>query len=403
MLQQRTSPPKLSNEHRFLRWATAVILLMAAGFGAWRWYEISVHRAAAKPTPVIAPVPVGIADAQRSDFRMYLNGLGFVQAWNTVIIRTRVDGQIDKVAFKEGEDVSKGDLLVQIDPRPFQAALDQALAKKKTDESLLENSKRDLVRYTTVGTLAVTQQQIDTQRAVVAQQESQLKNDQAVIDNAQVQLGYTTIKAPLSGRIGFRSVDQGNIVHAGDPNGVASIAQIQPIAVIFTAPEEELGRINTALKGGPLPVIAYSSDGKTELDRGMLALIDNQVDITTGTIRLKAQFPNKDHKLWPALTVATRLLIQTLHNVVVVPDTAIQRGPNGLYAYVVDDDGKAQMRNVKVGPIEDGRAVVLEGVDAGQHVVTSGYYRLQPGSAVEIRQPNNDEAANQRSTDVRQP
>lgn len=334
---------------------------------------------------------------------MYLNGLGFVQAWNTVIIRTRVDGQIDKVAFKEGEDVSKGDLLVQIDPRPFQAALDQALAKKKTDESLLENSKRDLVRYTTVGTLAVTQQQIDTQRAVVAQQESQLKNDQAVIDNAQVQLGYTTIKAPLSGRIGFRSVDQGNIVHAGDPNGVASIAQIQPIAVIFTAPEEELGRINTALKGGPLPVIAYSSDGKTELDRGMLALIDNQVDITTGTIRLKAQFPNKDHKLWPALTVATRLLIQTLHNVVVVPDTAIQRGPNGLYAYVVDDDGKAQMRNVKVGPIEDGRAVVLEGVDAGQHVVTSGYYRLQPGSAVEIRQPNNDEAANQRSTDVRQP
>jgi membrane fusion protein, multidrug efflux system len=385
MLKQLTPPPRRSRLRRFFRATAFTILLVAAGFGGWRWYETNAHRAAGKPATAPTAAPVDTATAQRTDFPVYLSGLGVAQAWNTVVIRTRVDGQIDKVAFKEGETVHQGDLLLQIDSRPFQAALDQALAKKTLDEALLANSKRDLVRYTTVGTLAVTQQQIDTQRALVQQQQAQIKSDQGAIDNAQVQLGYTTINAPIAGRIGFRLVDQGNIVHAGDPTGVAAIAQIEPIAVVFTAPEEQLPRINDALNSGPLPVIAYTSDGKTELDKGTLALVDNQVDATTGTIRLKAEFPNTKHKLWPALTVATRLLIETLHDVVVIPDVAVQRGPDGLYAYVVGEDGKAQMRKLEVGVIQDGRAVIAQGISVGDRVVTSGYYRLQPGSPIELR------------------
>lgn len=384
-------PTKPSKLRRFLRGLTFAVLLVAAGIGSYRWYEFSARQSAGKPQAAIAPVPVDIATAGRADFPVYLNGLGVAQAWNTVVVKTRVDGQIDKVAFKEGETVHRGDLLAQIDPRPYQATLDEALATEAHDQALLDNSKRDLLRYTTVGTLAVSQQQIDTQRALVQQQEAQLKHDQATIDNARVQLGYTTITAPISGRIGFRIVDQGNIVHAGDMGGIASIAQLEPIAVIFTAPEEEVPRINEALKArGPLPVIAYTSDGKTELDRGTLALVDNQVDATTGTIRLKGEFPNGEHKLWPSLTVATRLLIDTQRNVVVIPDVAVQRGPNGLYAYVIDKDGKARMRTLKVGHIQDGQAVIAQGIAPGERVVTSGYYRLQPGSLVEIHHGADD-------------
>lgn len=332
-----------------------------------------------------APVPVDVAAAEREDFPVYLNGLGVAQAWNTVTIRVRVDGQIDKINFQEGQMVNQGDLLLQIDPRPYQAALDQAAAKKALDEALLANSKHDLERYSKVGTLAVSQQQIDTQAALVKQQEAQVKADQGAIDNAQVQLGYTTITAPIAGRMGFRLVDRGNIVHANDQTGVAVITQIQPIAVVFTAPEEELPRINTALKGGPLPVTALTSDGKAELDKGTLALVDNQVDIATGSIRLKAKFDNPDLKLWPGLTVATRLQIETLKSSVVVPDIAVQRGPDGLFVYVVGDGNKVEMHKVDASVIQDGKAVINSGIDAGQRVVTSGSYRLQPGTPVEIR------------------
>jgi len=369
-----------------LRGLAFTIVLVAAGLGLLRWYEASQHRSAAPAHTAAQAVPVDVVTATRTDFPDYLNGIGVAQAWNTVLVRTRVDGQIDKVAFKEGQMLHRGDLLVQIDPRPYRAALDEAVATKSHDEALLENSKRDLVRYTTVGTLAVSQQQIDTQRALVQQQQAQVNRDQGVIDNARVQLGYTSISAPISGRVGFRLVDEGNIVHASDTGGIASIAQLEPIAVIFTAPEEELPRINEALKAGPLPVTAYTSDGKTELGSGNLSLVDNQVDAATGTIRLKAEFPNRDHKLWPSLTVNTRLLLNTLHGVVVVPDIAVQRGPEGLYAYVVDKDGKAQMRRLKVSHIEDGRALIQQGIEPGERVVTSGYYRLQPGSKVEIRE-----------------
>lgn len=374
------------SKHRQLgRMLLFSLALFAGLFGVWRWHVAGGEHRAAAPSSAPAAVPVDVATAQRADFPVYLNGIGVAQAWNMVTIRTRVDGQIEKVAFKEGGIVKQGDLMLQLDPRPLQAALDQAEAKLVIDQALLENGKRDLERYTTVGTLAVTQQQIDTQRALVKQQEAQIKSDRGAIDSARVQLGYATITAPIGGRVGFRMVDEGNIVHASDAAGIASIAQLEPIAVVFTVPEEQLVRVNDALKAGALPVVAYNTDGKTQLDVGTLAVIDNQIDATTGTVRLKAEFPNRDHKLWPALTVATRLQVETLHDVVVVPDTAVQRGPAGLFAYVVDKDGKADTRKLTVGPIVDGRAVVTEGLDAGARVVTGGYDRLQPGSRVEIR------------------
>jgi multidrug efflux system membrane fusion protein len=373
-------------KRRVLRRVVWIAVIGLALAGGARWYaahKTSTHDTSAKTADVA--VPVDVAAAARRDFPVFLNGLGVTQAWNTVTIRVRVDGQIDKIGFKEGQMVKQGDLLLEIDPRPFQAALDQAVAKKALDETLLANSKRDLDRYNKVGTLAVSQQQIDTQAALVKQQESQVKSDQGAIDNAQVQLGYTTITAPISGRVGFRLVDKGNIVHAADPQGVAVITELQPIAVVFTAPEEELPRIIGALRSGPLPVTAYTSDGKTELDKGTLALVDNQVDTTTGSIRLKGKFANPDLKLWPGLTVSTRLQIETLKNVVVVPDLAVQRGPDGLFVYVVGADNKLALNKTVVGVMQDGMAVVTTGLEAGQRVVTSGAYRLQPGTLVEIR------------------
>jgi len=379
-----TSTTKRPSLARVLKRLVGVIVLLCLAAAAAHWYAAgSGKKDAAKAADT--PVPVDAALAERQDFPVYLNGLGVAQAWNTVTIRARVDGQIDKIAFQEGQMVKQGDLLLQIDPRPFQAILDQAVAKKVLDEALLANSKHDLERYAKVGTLAVSQQQIDTQAALVKQQEAQVKADQGAIDNAQVQLGYTTITAPLAGRMGFRLVDRGNIVHANDQQGVAVITQIQPIAVVFTAPEEELSRINEALKSGPLPVTALTSDGKTELDKGTLELVDNQVDTATGSIRLKGKFDNPDLKLWPGLTVATRLQVETLKNAVVVPDVAVGRGPDGLFVYVVGEDNKVEMHKVEASVIQDGKAVVASGVSEGQRIVTSGSYRLQPGTLVEIR------------------
>ena len=381
-------PSKPDHPHEGRRRRRAIVgvfvILVVAALGAAAWYR---HQGAVKDegsaTNAQARVTVDVATARRRDLPVILNGLGFVQGWNTVTIHTRVDGQIEKVAFEESQIVKQGDLLLQIDPRPFRAALDQATAKKAFDEAQLENSRRDLIRFKRVGTTANTQQQIDTQEALVAQQEAQIKVDQGVIDNAQVQLGYTTITAPMAGRMGFRLVDRGNIVHASDQQGVAVITQIQPIAVMFSAPEEELPRINSGLQSGPLPVTALTSDGKTELDKGTLELVDNQV--ATGTIRLKAKFDNVEEKLWPGLTVATQLQIDTLKDVVVVPIAAVQRGPSDLFAYVVDDEGKAQIAHLKTGESEEGLVAIKQGIEAGARVVTSGFYRLQPGAPLEIR------------------
>ncbi|MBS0232125.1 MAG: efflux RND transporter periplasmic adaptor subunit [Proteobacteria bacterium] len=355
--------------------------LAGGGYWAWRHYHPAQQKAAPHADEA---VPATVATAERRDFPVYLDSLGNVQAWNSVTVRSRVDGEIVKVAFDEGQFVKAGDLLIQIDPRPFQATLDQAVAKKGQDEANLTNMKRDLERFEKTGTLATTQQQIDTQRSAVKQQEELIKADQGAIDDDKVQLAYTTIKAPISGRIGFRLVDQGNIIHATDTGGVATIQQIQPIAVIFTEPEEQLPRILDKLKGGALPVEAYTSDRKRLLGRGELSLVDNQVDMTTGTIKLKAKFANGEKVLWPGLSVSTRLLINTEKNVVVIPDAAVQRGPDKLFAYVVGSNDKVQQRNLVVGEIQDGQAVIRSGVKPGERVVTSGYYRLQPGSKVQL-------------------
>jgi membrane fusion protein, multidrug efflux system len=360
-----------------------VFLAGLAGGGYWVWQHHRAETRTVEKNPD-ERVPVTVATAATKNFPLYLDSLGTVQAWNTVTVRSRVDGEITKVAFDEGQFVKAGDLLIQIDPRPYQAALDQAVAKKAQDEANLANLKRDLQRFEKVGTLATTQQQIDTQRSNITQQESLIKADTGAIANTQVQVAYTTITAPLSGRVGFRLVDQGNIIHAGDTGGVATIAQIQPIAVIFTEPEEELPRIQDGLKSGPLPVTAFTSDRKRELGKGELTLVDNQVDMTTGSIRLKGKFPNPERSLWPGLSVATRLQIKTENDVVVVPDAAVQRGPDKLFAYVVGPDNKAERRDLVVGEIQDGEAVIKSGVKAGEKVVTAGYYRLQPGSTVDL-------------------
>ena len=360
-----------------------VFLIAAiAGAGYFGWQKFAGHQAqTAEKAPAPRPVPVKIATVEKADFPVYLSGLGTVQGFNTVLVRTRVDGQINKIDFVEGQFVKQGDTLVEIDPRPFQAALDQAKAKKQQDEANLANANLDLQRFTRLGEFA-TKQQTDTQRALVAQLTAQIAADQAAIENAQTQLDYATVKAPISGVVGIRQVDVGNIVNSATQTGIVSIAQIEPITVIFTAPEEQLPEIQAALAVSPPKVIAMSTDGKKVLSQGTLALINNQVDTTSGTIRLKAVFDNKDHALWPGQSVSTRLLIRTLKDATVVPDDAVQHGNDGLYAFSVNAENKAELRKIKVTRSIDGRSVVDEGLSPGQQVITAGQYKVQPGTLV---------------------
>ncbi|HEY0850589.1 MAG TPA: efflux RND transporter periplasmic adaptor subunit [Bradyrhizobium sp.] len=366
---------------RTISWVLVIAAIAGAGYFGWQKFGVEHPAQAARKAPAPAPVPVKIASVEKADFPVYLTGLGTVQGFNTVLVRSRVDGQINKIDFKEGQFVREGDTLVEIDPRPYQAALDQAKAKKAQDEANLANAKLDLQRYTRLGEFA-TRQQTDTQRSQVAQLTAQIEADQAAIENTQTQLDYATVKAPISGIVGIRQVDVGNIVNAATQTGIVSIAQIEPIAVIFTAPEDQLPDIKAALAASPPKVIALSTDGKKELSTGTLALINNQVDTTSGTIRLKAVFDNKDHALWPGQSVSTRLLIRTLKGATVVPDDAVQHGNDGLYAYSVSADNKAEFRKIKVTSSIDGRSVVDEGLTPGEQVITAGQYKVQPGTLV---------------------
>ncbi len=372
-----------------------VLLIAAVGavgyFGWQRFRGPDAAKSESASSPRAVPVPVTIAPVEKADFPVYLTGLGTVQGFNTVVVRTRVDGQIDKIAFKEGQLVNQGDLLTQIDPRPFQAALDQAKAKKAQDEANLANANLDLQRFTRLGEFA-TRQQTDTQRSTVAQLTAQIAADDAAIFNAQTQLDYTSVKAPISGVAGLRQVDVGNIVNASTQTGIVSIAQIEPIAVIFTAPEEQLPYINEAQSAQPLKVIALTTDGKKSLADGKLSVVNNQVDTTSGTIRLKAVFDNKNHALWPGQSVSTRLLMKTLKDATVVPDDAIQHSTDGLYAYTVNQDNKAEVRKVRVTYSIDGRSVVDDGLSPGQQVITSGQVRVRPGTLVTTAVASSDPA-----------
>jgi membrane fusion protein, multidrug efflux system len=366
---------------RTIRWLLVIVAVAALGYYGLQRFNVASQTTASNAQKAPPAVPVTIAPVQKTDFPVYLTGLGTVQGFNTVTVRTRVDGQIDKVAFKEGQLVNQGDLLVEIDPRPYQATLDQAKAKKAQDEANLANANLDLQRYTKLGDFA-TRQQTDTQRSTVAQLTAQIASDDAAIFNAQTQLDYTQVKSPISGVAGLRQVDIGNIVNASTQTGIVSIAQIEPIAVIFTAPEEQLPYINEAQSVQPLKVIAITTDGKKPLAEGSLAVVNNQVDTTSGTIRLKAVFDNKDHALWPGQSVSTRLLVKTIKDATVAPDDAVQHGTSGLYAYAVNQDNKAELRKLKISYSIDGRSVVDSGLSPGEQVITAGQYKVQPGTLV---------------------
>jgi membrane fusion protein, multidrug efflux system len=377
---------------RTITWVLLIAVVAGGGYYGWSRYRAGQEAAAAANTKKAAPaVRVSTAPVQKSDFPVYLTGLGTVQGFNTVTVRTRVDGQIDKVAFKEGQMVNQGDLLVEIDPRPYQAALDAAKAKKIQDEANIANANLDLQRYTKLGEFA-TKQQTDTQRTTVQMLTAQIAADDAAIFNAQTQLDYTQVKAPISGVAGLRQVDIGNIVNASTQTGVVTIAQIEPIAVIFTAPEEQLPYINEGQASGQLKVIAITTDGKKPLAEGKLAVVNNQVDSTSGTIRLKGVFDNKDHALWPGQSVSTRLLVKTLKDATVVPDDAIQHGTEGLYVYAVNTDNKAELHKVKVSQSIDGKSVVDEGLSPGQQVITAGQYKVSPGTLVSTAVASSDPA-----------
>ncbi|MGY4505973.1 multidrug efflux system membrane fusion protein [Bradyrhizobium sp. GM24.11] len=376
---------------RPILWIVIIAAVAVGGYYGWQRFSASEAAKAqtAKGAPRAPAVPVSVAPVQKVDFPVYLTGLGTVQGFNTVQVRTRVDGQIDKIAFTEGQMVNQGDLLVEIDPRPFQAVLDQAKAKKAQDEANLANANLDLQRYTKLGEFA-TRQQTDTQRSTVAQLTAQIAADEAAISNAKTQLDYTQVKSPITGVAGLRQVDIGNIVNASSQTGVVTIAQVEPITVIFTAPEDQLPYISEGQKSGELKVIAFTTDGKKTLAEGKLAVINNQVDTTSGTIRLKAVFDNKEHTLWPGQSVSTRLLVRTLKDATIVPDDAVLHSTNGLYAYTVGQDNKAEVRKLKVSYSIDGRSVVDEGLSAGQQVITGGQYKVQPGSLVSTAVASSD-------------
>src|SRR5271165_7155536 len=374
-----------------MRWylLSGMAILVAVCGSYVGWQHLATSHAVAPPAAAPAPtIPVSVAAAERRDVPIYLTGLGTVQAFNTVTVKTRVDGELVKVAFAEGQDVKAGDLLVQIDPRPFQATLDQAVAKQVQDEANLANAKLDLQRFSDLAARNFTpQQQVDTQRATVAQLEAQIRGDEAAIDSAKTQLDYTTITSPLTGRTGIRLVDQGNVVHATDTGGLVVVTQLQPISVIFTLPESELGSVQSALKSGPVRIFAMDRDNDQQLAEGTIAVLDNQIAQTTGTLRIKGTFPNKDGALWPGQYLNIRLLARTAPNVVTVPSSALQRGPNGYYAYVCQPDSTVVTRPLKVGQVSEGVAIVDDGVAPGEQVVTAGQYRLQPGARVEVNSP----------------
>lgn len=381
-----------------------IVVIAAAGYGAYapdsveKWFPSAAglaHQAhnlafgPEKPQPQAnagpPPALVSVAAVKRQDYPIYIEGLGQVQAFNTVTVRTRVDGEVDKIGFDEGQMVKAGDLIAQIDPRPFQAAFDQAQAKQAQDQANLANAKLDLQRYATLAKQSfATQQQLDTQNALVSQLIAQIAADAAAIDSARVQLDYTKITAPITGRTGFRLVDQGNIVNAAQQTGIVAIAQLQPIAVIFTAPQDDLPRINAAVAQGAPAVEVRTSDGTKLLASGRLTVVDNQVDIPSGSIRLKAEFENKDNALWPGLAVATRLTVGVDKNALVAPTEAVQHGPQGLFVYVIDDQNRAAMRPVTVSHQDVKQAVIEKGVKEGDRVVTTGAYVLQPGARVSI-------------------
>src|SRR3954462_2555217 len=332
------------------------------------------------------PAPVLVARASIADVPIYLDAVGNTRALNTVTVRPQVGGHIVKVAFTERQDVQTGFVLAEIDPRTYQAQYDQAVAKKAQDEATLSNARIDLERYTRLAAMnSGSKQQADTQKALVAPLAAQVQGDQAAIDNARTMLNYTRIPSPIDGRTGIRMVDEGNLVQANDTQGFVVITQIRPISVLFNLPQQQFQQVNTAFSKGALRVDALAGDNKTSIDQGTLQVIDNQMDQTTGTIRMKAEFPNANLQLWPGQFINIRVLVDTLKQVVVVPTAAVQRGPQGAFVYVVEPENKVAVRPVTVAQQDDTRAVISDGMKPQEQVVTSGFTRLSNGTRVAVQ------------------
>jgi multidrug efflux system membrane fusion protein len=331
------------------------------------------------------PVPVLVAAAKKDDVPVYFDGVGTSRALNTVTVRAQIDGKLMSVNFKEGQDVDQDFVLADIDPTIYRAQLDQAVAKKAMDEALLGNARLDFERYVKLtATNSATRQQHDTQKALVAQLEAQVQADQGAIENAKAILSYTRIIAPIAGRTGLRLVDAGNIVHAADTTGVVVITQIKPIAIIFTLPQQQLAKVNRMFAQGALSVQALGDDNRSVVDRGKLVVVDNQVDQTTGTVKLKAEFPNERLQLWPGQFVNVKLLVDTLKDAIVVPTAAVQRGPNGTFVYIAKDDDTVSVRPVTVSQQDDAEAVLVSGATEGERVVTTGFAQLNDGTRISI-------------------
>jgi len=369
-------------------WWIVLLAICLIAIGVYVFFIRGQSRTAKESqNTVTRTVPVVAVAAKKSDMGVYITGLGSVTPLNTVTVKTRVDGQLMEVLFREGQIVSSGDLLAKIDPRPFEAQLTQAEGQMARDQALLKNAQLDLQRFQSLlERAAISKQQADTQEALVHQYEGALKADQGQIDNVKLQLLYCRITAPISGRVGLRLVDPGNIVHASDPNGLVVITQLQPIAVIFPIPEDSLPQVLTRLKTGEhLPVEAYDREMRQKLAVGSLLTADNQIDPTTGTVRLKAIFSNQKNELFPNQFVNARLLVEMKREAVVVPASAIQRGPQGTFVYVVKADRTATVRPVNVGEIQGGEASIKTGLSPGELVVVDGQDRLREGTRVDLR------------------
>ena len=372
-------------------WWILLLLVCLIGAGAYLFFAKAQSRADKQGQRPVAPaVPVVAVAAKKTDFDTYISGLGSVTPINTVTVKTRVDGQLMEVLFREGQIVSSGDLLAKIDPRPFEAQLTQAEGQMARDQALLKNAQLDLQRFRSLlEKAAIAKQQADTQDALVRQYEGAVKTDQGQIDNVKLQLVYCRITAPISGRVGLRLVDPGNIVHASDPNGLVVVTQLQPIAVIFPIPEDSLPQVLARLKTGErLPVEVYDREMRQRLAVGSLLTVDNQIDPTTGTVRLKAIFSNEKNELFPNQFVNARLLVDVRRDATVVPAPAIQRGPQGTFVYVVKTDRTATVRMITVGQIQGDDASIKSGLSPGELVVVDGADRLREGTRVDLRPPS---------------
>ena len=382
-----STQPQAPRKHSHRAWIILGVLAVAV-----IWY-LATHRPAAEQAGAgrgaQGPVPITPGVVVQKDVPIYLTGIGTVQAFNTVTVHSRVDGELNKIAFTEGQDVKEGDVLAIIDPAPYQTALDQAIGKQAEDEAQQANAKLDMARDTDLlKQKVISSQQYDTQKALVAQLDATVVADVAAVASARVQVDYTTIKSPLQGRVGIRQIDQGNIIHAADTNGLVVITQLQPISVVFTLPEQNLRLIHQqSLDGTGMQVQAVDRDDNSVLDTGEVAVVNNQIDPTTGTIQIKATFSNAKYQLWPGQFINARLLLTTRKNGIVVPAQVVQNGPDGAFVYMIKPDNTVETRAVKVAQVDNNEALIDDGLQPGEKVVKDGQYKLQPGAKIILPQP----------------